>query len=100
MGNPLLRTATIASVLYVAAGAILGIVGDVAQGQGWMTFTLAQWVLLSMAFFTMPLLVVLWIGWAVFRRAAWRWSVTAFGVAAATIPVVYVLVLVLHWIRG
>jgi hypothetical protein len=100
MRNSLLRIAAIASVLYIAAGAALGIVADATQGHRWMAFTLGQWILLGVTFFTLPLLVVLWIGWVIFRRTGWRRSETALGVAAAAIPLLYVLFLVFYWVRG
>ena len=99
MRTSLLRIAAIASVLDIAAGATLGVVANATQGQAWMTFNLAQWVVLGVAFFTMPVLAVLWIGWAIFRRMAWRWSVMAFGMAAASIPLVYGVLLVVHWMH-
>ena len=68
MTRSLLRVAVVCTGVYLACGVVLAILADQAQGVGWMSFDLSQWYLLCFSFFTLPITVLLWIGWAIIKR--------------------------------
>ena len=76
------------------------IVTACTQGTGWMHFSLSQLVFIYGALFTLPLTVLLWVGWAVFRRLRSPRAVAAYAAFAIALPFLYAFALIFARAHG
>ena len=95
MKNPLLRVSVIFTVLYFAVGVVLVVITSLRQGTGWMHFSLSQLLVIYLGLFTVPLTLLLWVGWAALKYLRWAHSTVALAVFGTALPFMYALILYL-----
>ena len=92
MTRSLLRVAVVCTGFYLAAGVVLAILAEHAQGVGWMSFDLRQWFLLCLSFFTLPITVLLWAGYAIIKRTHSKRPVAGLVALGIILPLLWAII--------
>ncbi len=93
MRKTLFRIAVLFTGFYFAVGLALAFVSAQTPGTGWMHFSLSQFLSIYLGLFSVPMTLLMWVGWAVLRCPKWPHSsliLTAHGILA---PLLYALIL-------
>jgi hypothetical protein len=93
--RPLFRVCLIFTLLYCAVGVALTAATALTQGTGWMHFTLPELLLVYLGLFSVPLTLLLWLGWAVLRHLNRPHAAAGLTLLGIALPLLYVLILFL-----
>jgi hypothetical protein len=92
MKNPLTRRALLWTALYLLAGPVIATVAALLQQSGgWFVFTWFDFLAAWFVYYVLPLVLLLWAGWAAFRFNGNERSTYLFSLYGLLLPLAYYL---------